>query len=226
MSLIFASMCNPVHKHKIPGAVGAGDLQQWERIDILDLWRSVCVWMMLLYHLLWDLSHFELLPASLPLHPVLRAYALMGAGGFILLSGLCAPLCRSWVRTGLALLAAAAAVRAVSSLAGQSVLFGALHLLGCCRLLYGLLRRQLSPLLCREGAPLLCLGLFAAAGWLCARTRVPVLWLYPLGLRAPDFSSADYFPLLPWGSCWGCPWGSCWTHTRTRRCSERNFTPR
>ena len=29
-------------------------------------------------------------------------------------------------------------------------------------------------------------------------TTVSVGWLYPLGLLAPGFHSADYFPLLPW----------------------------
>ena len=32
------------------------------------------------------------------------------------------------------------------------------------------------------------------------RVRVGVPFLFPLGLRAAAFASADYYPLLPWGA--------------------------
>lgn len=36
-----------------------------------------------------------------------------------------------------------------------------------------------------------------ALGYWFQTLTVPVTWLFPLGLTAPDFASSDYFPLLP-----------------------------
>jgi len=43
-----------------------------------------------------------------------------------------------------------------------------------------------------------CIGLYIFTDWWTGVTQVSVQWLYPLGLTAPGFRSADYFPLLPW----------------------------
>ena len=183
-----------------PGADGAGALRHsgTERIGVLDLWRTVCVWMMLADHLLWDLALLGYVPAELPRHPALRVYAFAGAGGFILLSGLCVRLSRNPFRRGLGLLCAGAGVSVVSALAGYPVRFGILQLLGCCMLLWAGLNRLFSPTMENPRFPLACLLLFAASAWICAQTAVGVTWLYPLGLRGPEFVSADYYPLLPW----------------------------
>lgn len=47
------------------------------------------------------------------------------------------------------------------------------------------------------GAALL---IFALTFMLPIRVRVGVPFLFPLGLRAAAFASADYYPLLPWGA--------------------------
>ena len=178
------------------------------RIDALDLWRSICVWMMLAYHLLWDLSALGHVPAALLEGPTARCYAFLGAAGFILLSGLCTRLSRNPLRRGAVVLCAAAAVTVTSTLAGAAVRFGVLHLLGCCMLLYGLLGRRLEAAMERPAFPLACLALFAASGLVCGRAAVGPGWLYPLGLRSADFVSADYYPLLPWGFLFLC---GAWT---------------
>ena len=77
------------------------------------------------------------------------------------------------------------------------VLFGALHLLGVCMVLYGLLRERIE----RYNGPVfaaVCAALFAAAALLTVNVTVPVRFLFPFGLTYPGFFSADYFPLLPW----------------------------
>ncbi|MCL2002728.1 MAG: DUF1624 domain-containing protein [Oscillospiraceae bacterium] len=65
------------------------------------------------------------------------------------------------------------------SLIGAPILFGILHLLAACILLYALLSRL------RMAAPAVFLGAFF------------VLWFGVT--RWPVFPSVDYFPLLPWG---------------------------
>ena len=77
------------------------------------------------------------------------------------------------------------------------IVFGVLHLLASCMLLFGLTRGFWEALPAWV-LPVLCLALiFLTAP--CAdgvTTQTPQLWLF--GFTTPDFASADYFPLLPW----------------------------
>lgn len=79
----------------------------------------------------------------------------------------------------------------------MTIVFGVLHLLASCMLLFGLTRGFWEALPAWV-LPVLCLALiFLTAP--CAdgvTTQTPQLWLF--GFTTPDFASADYFPLLPW----------------------------
>ena len=44
----------------------------------------------------------------------------------------------------------------------------------------------------------LCGILFLLSDKMMENISVSAKWLYPLGLQYPGFSSADYFPLMPW----------------------------
>ena len=175
-----------------PGKAGG------KRIDFLDVWRSVCVWMMLLYHAAYDLMVFGLLPAALETHPLTRVYTALCSGGFILLSGFCIRISHNPFRRGLIVFASAMLVSAGSRLAGLPIYFGVLHLLGSCMLLYVLLRRGIERLTADWRLIFACLLLFAAAFTWVPTLRVGAGWLFPLGLRRDDFYSSDYYPLLPW----------------------------
>ena len=80
---------------------------------------------------------------------------------------------------------------------GQIIHFGILHFMGVSMALYHFLGRYL-----RKCPPAILLAasavLYGLTGWWTSVTTVSVGWLYPLGLLAPGFHSADYFPLLPW----------------------------
>lgn len=74
---------------------------------------------------------------------------------------------------------------------GIVIYFGVLHALGCCMLLWPVLRK-LSNL------PLLLLSiLLLLLGWHLRTVSFAFPWLLPLGLMPHGFSSSDYFPLLP-----------------------------
>lgn len=167
------------------------------RLAGLDAWRGVCVWMMLLYHAVYDLTLFGAVPKAAVENPAARLYCLLGAGGFVLLSGVCVRLSKNPVRRGFLVFCAGAAVTAVTTLAGYPVAFGVLSLLGCCMMLCGALRRFFAP---RIGPAFAagCLALFALSWAVTAAIRVDITFLYPLGLRSAGFASADYFPLFPW----------------------------
>ena len=175
-----------------PGKAGGS------RIDFLDLWRSVCVWMMLLYHAAYDLMLYGILPAAVETHPFAHVYTALCSGGFILLSGICIRMSRNPYRRGAIVFLSAMLVSVVSALAGLPIYFGVLHLLGVCMFLYALLRRWIERLPANRWFINVCLFLFAAAYALVPETRVGARWLFPLGLRYDGFYSADYYPLLPW----------------------------
>ena len=132
---------------------------------------------------------------------------------FLLLAGFGAALSRTPLKNGLVTLGCAAVLTLATAafMPGQAIWFGVLHLIGCALALIGLLRPALEKL---PPAPALAASavLFALldqlpAGWLGFESlrlcRVPAA-LYRLNwfwLGLPDltrFSSADYFPLLPW----------------------------
>lgn len=167
------------------------------RIELLDLWRALCVLLMLGYHLLYDLAAFGRLDAAVMDSLPLRAVRAFGGGSFILISGAALCFSASPQRRGFFLLCAGCAVTAATAAIGRPAAFGALELLGVCQMVFGALR----PRLARVRTPVL--ALLAAAGFaltaaLTARVTVPWRWLYPLGLKYPGFYSSDYYPLFPW----------------------------
>jgi uncharacterized membrane protein len=174
------------------------------RIWEIDFLRGVAILLMVLYHFGYDLTElagvrrvlgidFDLLSG-----PFQAAVAFF-AGTFVVLCGISTSLTRSNIRRGLRLLAAALLVTGASYLFApeEVILFGILHCLALCILVYGLTLEKAGPLA--------CLG--AAAGVVAISLALPVLlettpihtdWLLAFGVHSDTFSSFDYFPLLPW----------------------------
>lgn len=134
-------------------------------------------------------------------------------GFFMLLSGITANFGRRNIKRGLTVLACGFLLTALSSwlyVSGREsadVLYqwGALHCIGCCMLLYGLIKK-LPP-----WARIVLGAVMVAAGYyLYFEERVINPWLFPLGLRPRVFGNFDYKPLLPFGGWFvlGCGLGS------------------
>jgi uncharacterized membrane protein len=169
-----------------------------KRIWELDALRGLNVLGMIGFHFIYDITY---------LFPLLRwnppgwydLLARLCAVSFVLISGICATLGKHSIRRGLTVLGCGMIISAVTvalaltGLCDESIIiyFGILHCLGCCMLLWHFFKNASAPALCLWGA------LIAAAGSLFRRLCVSSPYLYPLGLTAPDFASADYFPLLP-----------------------------
>ncbi len=168
-----------------------------QRYEWLDLWRSLAVLVMVVFHALWDLEHFGVLPSGTMETPLADAVRYLGGGSFILISGLVAPGARDPIRRGFRLFCIGLLVSAVSWLAGLPVKFGILQLLGVSKMLVGALDGTGGKLRRASLAPLWLL-LWLAAWIACSRADVPWDWLFPLGLHSAGFFSADYWPLLPW----------------------------
>ena len=167
------------------------------RVSWLDGWRGTALYLMLLYHLLFDFYMFgwmgwdQIMSWPLVLMEKYIAYS------FILCAGISATLTRSNVRRGLITLAAAVPVTAASFVVGAPILFGVLQFLGLAMLIYaavgGLVRRVPLRL-----APVLWLALFVLFHVLTDRVLVDVKWLFWLGFRYPGYISYDHFPVLPY----------------------------
>ena len=167
------------------------------RFDVLDAWRTLAIVLMVAYHFLYDLYIFGVISAdqlfSVPLNVLERFICC----SFILLSGASARFSRNNLRHGLVVLGAGLVVEIGAAVAGQTIRFGVLMLLGSSMVLWHFLGKGLQ----RFPGWSVAAGsgvLFFAARWWTGRTAVSVPWLYPLGFISLGFYSADYFPLLPW----------------------------
>lgn len=167
------------------------------RFDVLDAWRTLAVALMVAYHFLYDLYIFGVISANQLFSTPLNVLERFICGSFILLAGASARFSRSNLRRGLIVLAAGLAVEIGAAIAGQTIRWGVLMLLGTSMVLYHFLGKHLQ-----KWQPVnltaACIGLYIFTDWWTGVTPVSVSWLYPLGLTAPGFYSADYFPLLPW----------------------------
>lgn len=167
------------------------------RFDVLDAWRTLAIVLMVVYHFLYDLYIFGVISANQLFCAPLNILERFICGSFILLAGASARFSRNNLRHGLIVLAAGIAVEIGAAVGGQTIRWGVLMLLGSSMVLYhfsGKFLQKWQP----AGLTALCIGLYIFTNWWTEVTPVSVGWMYPLGFTAPEFYSADYFPLLPW----------------------------
>ena len=168
-----------------------------KRISLIDGWRGTALYLMILYHLLFDFYMFGWMTweqiMSWPL-VVMEKYI---AYSFILCAGISSTMSRSNVKRGLITLGASVVVSAVSFLVDAPILFGVLSFLGAAMLIYAAAGKwvQLVP---KKIAPLLWLALFVATHIITDRVTVNARWLFWLGFRYPGYVSYDHFPILPY----------------------------
>jgi uncharacterized membrane protein len=175
----------------------------WE----VDALRGVAIIMMVIYHLMWDLSAFDIAPVDL-YGLFWQSFQRATASLFLLLVGVSlqlralrlgaagadrAALWRRQFRRGLAVFGCGLLVTAATLVAIPRgfVVFGILHLIGVSIILaypFMALGRWNLPI----GLAVIAAG-NAVAGYV-----IDMPWLVWLGLRFPGFTSVDYFPLLPW----------------------------
>ena len=184
------------------------------RIHSLDELRGICLALMVLYHAMYDI--YALYNVYIPFFysAPMRFLQSFFAGVFIMIAGITCSFSRSNFKRGIKTLVCALAVSLSTMLVtpAEPILFGILHLLGVCMVLYPLAAVVLNQL--PQTLSALALFLLFAATWLVPSRKVgffafPLLdlspqlytnfWFAAVGFAPADFVSADYFPLLPWG---------------------------
>lgn len=174
------------------------------RIWEIDFLRGLSICLVVGYHLLFDLGEFVGVRSFLGFSTDLSTTAWVlaqnfFAGLFIVMSGASSTLSRSNPRRGLRLLAVAMAITAVTYVfdPASTIWFGVLHLLAVSILVYALTFARAGAAACAAwGVAVLGLGFLLPA--LKKGLSIGFDWLLPLGLHSPNFSSFDYFPLVPW----------------------------
>ena len=172
-------------------------MEQKQRIELMDAARGLALCLMVVHHFLYDLCAFCGVPWVWFTNPVFDTLHYFFAGLFILLSGVSSNFSRSNTRRGLKALGIALGITLVTYYMGMTIVFGVLHLLGTCMLLYGLTQKFWQRLPAWAIPALSLAGILATARLTNGYpTQTPHLWI--IGLVTPDFYSSDYFPLLPW----------------------------
>lgn len=189
-------------------------MQQSERgrIPLIDEIRGAAILIMVIYHAGYDLV--AIFGVNLPFFFSTWMNFLRDilAGSFILISGCACRLSRSNSRRGLITFGCGMLMTAVTALLmpDQIIVFGILHCLGACMLLFPLCRKLLDRLQPAVGA-ILAIVLFyftfsissGRIGGLTYHWEIPkilydVKFLFPLGFPSPTFYSSDYYALIPW----------------------------
>ena len=182
------------------------------RLHGLDALRGACLISMMAYHGLWNLVY--IFGIDLPWYRGLPGYIWQQSicWTFLILSGFCWKMGRNHLKRGLYIFGGGILVSAVTHLvmpAGK-ITFGILTCAGSCVLLMILLDQGLKKVPPALGAAvsfLLFLLLYNCdrgyLGFGSVAVELP-RWLYRnllttyLGFPMKGFTSADYFPLLPW----------------------------
>jgi len=175
------------------------------RFPEIDITRGIAILMMVIFHTVFDITFFGIMPVNVATG-FWRGFAMATASLFLLVVGI--SLVVSHARsagklTGSALtkkfLYRGAGIFALGLLITLAtwwylhegfVIFGILHLIG--------VSVMLSPLFFRFRKYNILLGLVCIAIGLFIGTVQGPIWLLPLGIYPPAFTSVDYTPLFPW----------------------------
>ena len=173
----------------------------WE----IDLVRGIAILMMILFHTVFDLYFFRILPIDI-FSGFWRYFAFSTASLFLLIVGISLTISRArtsltksgyqlalkfvYRGAGIFLLGLLVTVCTWLFLKENYIVFGILHLIG--------ISIMISPLFFRFKKVNIALGLlWILIGFFFATLTGPI-WLLPLGIHPATFGSVDYEPVFPW----------------------------
>ncbi len=184
-----------------------------KRVGLLDELRGFAIICMVVYHLMFDLKYLFGVDVPIFFESWFNVVRDWFAGLFICISGIACNYSSNNLKRGVQCFFIGAAFTIVTTLVTPSTpdMFGILHCLGICMMIYGLGENLLRKIPSIIGI-IVSVFLFLATlsfpyGYIGIRG---LFWidlpdalyqyptLYPFGFPNNDFVSSDYFPLLPW----------------------------
>lgn len=183
-----------------------------KRVEMLDLLRGGAMILVVAYHLLYDLVYIvglQLPPWLTPNTPIVEGVHTGFLWVLFAVSGVCSGYSRNLLRRGVWLYLAGFAVTLVTVLwiPDFAIIFGVLSCFGACMVITALCGKVLDripwPVLTALGVILWMVFADFSDGVLhvgikdVALSLPDVEYLYPLGIKSNSFSSADYFPIIP-----------------------------
>lgn len=179
------------------------------RIYFLDELRAIALIGMIVYHTAYDLRYIFGLDFNFN-SSGWNMLQLCVCSAFIIIAGISSRLSKNALKHG-AVVFACGMLMTIGTyflMPDMTIWFGVLHFLGVSMMIYYLLRKSVAK------APAALSAIFSLAAFVClkglstgtvlfGRVKVPTQLYFtnvlaPFGLPARGFSSADYFPLIPW----------------------------
>lgn len=184
------------------------------RIYFMDELRGFAVFCMVFYHGFYTLAYLYNLKVGMILLDFFMPAEPFYAGLFMLISGVSSDLSHSNLARGFKLLGVSLAITAATYffVPDELIVFGILHFLSVCMILYGLLKPLADRFdfswaavavcallfVCTMGISRGYLGFSPQLGMVLPSSLYKTNRLAPLGIYSESFRSADYFPLFPW----------------------------
>ena len=180
-------------------------MAEMSRYPEIDLVRGIAILMMILFHTVFDLFFFRILPVEV-YSGFWRYFALATASLFLLIVGISLTISRARAASakpgiplalkfvyrgaGIFLLGLLVTVCTWIFLGEGFIVFGILHLIG--------ISIMISPLFFRFKKCNLVLGFLVITIGLVFATLTGPVWLLPFGIHPATFWSVDYEPIFPW----------------------------
>ena len=184
-----------------------------KRIHTIDELRGFCVFCMVFFHSFFTYGYMYGNEFGIKLFNFFEPVSFLFATTFILICGISCRLSHNNFLRGAKIIGAALAVTVVSLviMPDMPIIFGILHLLGSCVLLYALIGKITDKIPVIPGV-ILCIVLFAFTFYMPDkmyigignfRINLPFEWfesnrLMMLGFLSPYKGYSDYFPLIPY----------------------------
>jgi uncharacterized membrane protein len=212
-----------------------------KRYYFFDELRGFFIILICLYHLMYDLAFIYPTRLGLSLYEKFGGYSILLASPFIIICGVSCFFSRSNLKRGLILIGISAVITIATLyfLPDSPIYFGILHLLGFSVLIFIVLKKVIMKTNSAVGifisALLFALTFNLPRGFLgfgIYKLKIPeflynLKYLLPLGFFPKDFSTADYYPLIPFFFLFiiGAFIGKIVTNKKSLPLIEKNLIP-
>lgn len=184
------------------------------RICLLDELRGLAVIAMILYHILYSMTFLFHMECAHPIMLAVYPYEPLISITFITICGICCTFSHNNLKRGLLVFAISTVITLVTAVftPSQTILFGVLHFLGIAILIYTLVQKtsifnkisvkiglfiSLALYIICYNIPKGYIGFIPLFNIKLPQELYSFYWLSFLGFPSADFTSGDYFPIIP-----------------------------